>query len=186
MALELYVELADNLITGTMPSSLAKFESLPLILTGNKISGIQNDVCSKKNWFHGDVANYGCDAILCQPGTFSEVGRQTSPDTACQPWESNTFAPYFGSTACYKENGETVLTERQILEKFYMEAGRLNWKISENWLSDRLPICSWQGIDCTTINGSPHITGIQVEANLLSGSISLYIFLIPHLKLLNL
>jgi Leucine-rich repeat (LRR) protein len=184
--MELFVELSDNVITGTLPSSLAKFESLSLLLTGNKISGIHKDICSKKSWMRGDVANFGCDAILCPPGAYSELGRQSSTDTACESCQSNTFAPYYGSTACYKENGEMVLTERQILEKFYIEAGGANWKSSENWLSDRLPICSWHGINCTTIDGSPHVTGIQLEGNQLSGVISSYIFLIPHLKVLNL
>ncbi len=183
---ELYVELADNLITGTIPSSLAKFESLSIILTGNKISGIENDICSKTNWLNGEVGNYGCDAILCPPGSYSELGRQSSLDSACHPCENDTDAPFFGSVACYNKNGEMVLTERKILEKFYVEAGGSNWKSSENWLSDNLPICSWWGINCTTIDGTPHVTGIQLGENQLTGTVSPYIFLIPHLKILNL
>jgi Leucine-rich repeat (LRR) protein len=184
--MDLYIDLSDNRITGTLPSSLTKIESLSLLLTGNKIAGIHNDLCSKRSWMRGDVANFGCDAILCPPGTYSELGRQSSPETACESCGSNAFAPYYGSTVCYRENGEMVLTERQILENFYVEAGGSNWKFSENWLSDRLPHCSWHGINCTTINGSPHVTSIQLEGNQLSGVISSYIFLMPHLKVLNL
>lgn len=182
----LFVQLANNLITGTVPASLAQIDSLMITLTGNKITGISDGLCSKTSWLFGEVGQYGCDAILCPVDSYSELGRQSSPDTACKKCDSNTYAPYFGSVACYNENGEMVLTERQILEKFYIEAGGQNWKSSENWLSDNVSVCSWRGINCTTIDGAPHVIGLNLGANQLTGTISWYIFALPYLKILDL
>ena len=81
---EIYVELVDNVISGTVPASLAQFDELRITLKGNKISGIADALCSISGWMGGEVEQYGYNIILCPMDSYSEIERQSNSDTACK------------------------------------------------------------------------------------------------------
>uniref|UniRef100_A0A7S1Y4K1 Leucine-rich repeat-containing N-terminal plant-type domain-containing protein n=1 Tax=Grammatophora oceanica TaxID=210454 RepID=A0A7S1Y4K1_9STRA len=80
------VDLSDNQLHGLIPFTLLRFDKLTLYLKNNDISGYggsENEFCAKSRWNDGTVRDYGCDAIMCEPGTFSPIGRQRDEETAC-------------------------------------------------------------------------------------------------------
>lgn len=92
------IDLSNNKITGTVPSSLARFDNLKLYLRGNKIEGLPGVLCDKSNWMSGDVGKFGCDALLCAPGTSNFDGRHSSRSPGCATCpEADDF---FGQAAC--------------------------------------------------------------------------------------
>jgi Leucine-rich repeat (LRR) protein len=94
------VDMSGNRLSGVVPAELSRFESLRLYLSGNNIVGIDSRLCSKDTWFFGDVGQFGCDGILCPPGSFNVFGRQISIDYPCEICSSSS---YFGATKCVPE-----------------------------------------------------------------------------------
>lgn len=95
------INLSSNLLSGKVPVSLAQFDHLEIDLTANRIAGIHNGLCHKKKWMDGLVGEYGCDAILCPKGTYSERGRQESEAETCLPCRGGEeYGPYLGATDC--------------------------------------------------------------------------------------
>lgn len=91
------VDMSGNRLTGIVPSELSRFERIRLYLSDNDIVGVDSSLCSKDGWFFGDVGQFGCDGILCPPGSFSVFGRQISIDYPCEICPSSSF---FGATQC--------------------------------------------------------------------------------------
>ncbi len=109
----LIIGLSDNELSGTVPSTLAKFENLFISLGGNGITGIDQSLCNKSSWMNGDVAKFGCDAILCPEGTNSTLGRMRAEFNKCFPCKNSLLSlPYMGSTKC-------VLSQQKILSYFW-------------------------------------------------------------------
>lgn len=94
------VDMSGNHFTGVVPAELSRFQALRLYLSGNSIQGIDSNLCSQDGWFFGDVGEFGCDGILCPPGSFNVFGRQISTGFPC---ESCTQSSYFGATKCDPE-----------------------------------------------------------------------------------
>ena len=184
--LTIYVDLLDNALTGIIPSTLSEFNSMKLLLKGNKISGIAEELCSKNDWMEGEVGDYGCSAILCPSDFYSEIGRQASGSTPCVVCGTDTFATYFGSVACTDQNGDLVMSERQILEQFYNALDGPNWRHTDEWLIQETSVCNWYGITCSEIDGAERITTISLEKNLLVGTVPPSIFRLTHLSILAL
>lgn len=95
------IDLSNNKITGSVPAALGRFDDLSLYLRGNKIDGVPSVLCNKSNWMGGDVGKFGCDALVCAPGTSNFDGRHSerSPGCAACP-EADSF---FGQAECLTE-----------------------------------------------------------------------------------
>eukprot|EP00545_Synedropsis_sp_CCMP1620_P002938 CAMPEP_0119010574 /NCGR_PEP_ID=MMETSP1176-20130426/5107_1 /TAXON_ID=265551 /ORGANISM="Synedropsis recta cf, Strain CCMP1620" /LENGTH=517 /DNA_ID=CAMNT_0006963259 /DNA_START=96 /DNA_END=1649 /DNA_ORIENTATION=- len=91
------VDMSGNDFTGVIPAALSRFSALRLYLSGNSIQGIDSNLCSQDGWFFGDVGEFGCDGILCPPGSFNVFGRQISVGFPC---ERCTQSNFFGATKC--------------------------------------------------------------------------------------
>lgn len=128
-----------------------------MYLQQNHISSIQEtcDVVITGS----DLDAVGCDALLCAPGTYNDLGRSTSQDDPCLRCGVSEGTPYFGSVAC----GETaVLTEEDAIKLIYSSCNGLQWVSRTSWLSDTIPFCQWEGITCSQ-DGS--VTGISLRSN---------------------
>lgn len=90
------VRLSHNQLTGVVPQELDRFADMSLYLSGNQILGLPVVLCDNKEWNNGDVGDFGCDAILCKPGSSNSLGRRTR-DLPCQPCFT---ASYYGDTSC--------------------------------------------------------------------------------------
>lgn len=92
----LLLNLAQNVLTGVVPEELERFDNLSLFARDNRILGMPLSLCNKEQWNKGEVRDYGCDAILCKPGTSNRHGRHRpgSPCTECGD------ARYYGETLC--------------------------------------------------------------------------------------
>jgi hypothetical protein len=95
---KIVVDLSNNRIEGAVPRELARLSRMTIHLNDNKISGIDEELCSMVGWNDFEVQRYRCNGILCPVGSSSVAGRQTSTTTACTPCEKAT---YMGSTACF-------------------------------------------------------------------------------------
>lgn len=93
----LSVDFSGNDLTGVVPPELSRFQQFRLYLIRNKIDGVDSQLCSQSQWFRGEVGEFGCNAILCPPGTFGVFGRQISNEYPCNPCET---AGFFGQSKC--------------------------------------------------------------------------------------
>lgn len=105
------INLSNNQVTGRVPVELERFEDLTLYLRGNQISGVPDDLCEKTNWNGGDVGKYGCDAILCPPGTFGFVGRARD-DEPCVGCRDEILV--YGQTECENLSSAFVLVRMSL------------------------------------------------------------------------
>jgi len=94
----IYLDVSDNSLTGVIPADLARFTDMTILLRNNQIDEIPPALCDLKEWNGGDVEAFGCDGLLCPPGSASELGRasrkQDSECVACPATQA------FGQTAC--------------------------------------------------------------------------------------
>jgi hypothetical protein len=91
------IGLSRNQLTGVVPEEFERFGDMALYLTDNNILGLPLTLCDNDDWNNGDVGDFGCDGILCKPGTFNEVGRRRRSGSSCRRCASAT---YYGVTAC--------------------------------------------------------------------------------------
>ena len=100
--------------------SLSLFRSL----ADNRITELPNVLCDDDDEFMdglvGELDENKCDAILCPPGTYSAVGRQTQVGVLCQECPGETElekkeqAPFYGQLKCKR-----ISEERKILEELH-------------------------------------------------------------------
>ncbi|CAB9517379.1 Leucine rich repeat N-terminal domain [Seminavis robusta] len=171
--------MKNNKISGTIPSSLKRFDSLDIDLTGNQIEGISNDLCHKNGWMKGEVGIIGsCDAIVCPQGYYNEHGRQKSAESPCTSCKDLSKSPYLGQTQCRSFEGE-----RGALNLLYSATGGKHWTSSDKWSTDA-PVCSWEGIECG--DGSPEddtgVTAIKLEKKNLAGSLPTALWSLPSIR----
>jgi len=96
----LSINLSENRIVGTLPSTLTRFTTLNIDLRDNFIEGIDPPLCQMKQWNGGLVGKYGCDALLC-PKDYSAVkGKRVADQPVCEPCAS---ALNYGSSSCHRE-----------------------------------------------------------------------------------
>jgi len=183
------IDMSSNLITGAIPPDFDDFASLFLNLAGNKITNVPTEICDDDDEFMdglvGSLTTNKCDAILCRPGTFTPVGRQTEINETCTPCSGGeSQAPYYGSTECKAVSGE-----RETLQKIY----KLIFTESSDdkyWMTDN-PICTWAGITCNGDDSDDEgVIEIDLESNSLVADdideVSKLFFSLPNLRLLNL
>jgi len=100
---KLVVDLSNNALKGTVPASLRRLEDLTIYLRENQISAIPDELCEKSGWMDGDVGKYGCDAIMCAPGTSTYLGRYNVDADKCV--SCSTAVPvWYGQTDCPGRN----------------------------------------------------------------------------------
>uniref|UniRef100_A0A7S3DR25 Leucine-rich repeat-containing N-terminal plant-type domain-containing protein n=1 Tax=Entomoneis paludosa TaxID=265537 RepID=A0A7S3DR25_9STRA len=92
------VDLSNNRLTGQVPEALGRFDKMTLALQQNQITDLPTSLCGKEDWNDGDVAIYGCDGIMCAPGTSTLDGRHTTgkPCVACPQADPD----FFGQALC--------------------------------------------------------------------------------------
>jgi len=180
------VMLSDNKLDGNIPESWAsRFASLELDLTGNRISGIHNSICAKTEWNNGNVNLYSCDAVLCPPGKFNEIGRQTGSGSVCRDCANQGSVQYYGSKTCSDSANAAIQESSQLgmLQKFFHSTNGNDWTNNAGWTSSTDPCNGWYGVQCDT-NGK--VSSIELENNGLNGSPSSAIFQLTSLRFLNL
>lgn len=176
------IDLQNNLISGTVPRELDRFELLDIDLTGNKIEVLPQELCAMDGWMQGDVHEVGdCSAILCPGGTFNQFGR-ASPEVACEPCAEGPSMQFLGSTQC-----ESLISERDILMKLYMDTGGDFWT-NASWWNTEAPICSWFGVMCNAedLQGTRGVTTINLASNSLMGTLPSEIWTLPSLHSIQL
>mmetsp|Transcript_4404 Transcript_4404/g.9313 ORF Transcript_4404/g.9313 Transcript_4404/m.9313 type:complete len:489 (-) Transcript_4404:323-1789(-) len=103
------VYLSNNKLSGRIPRELERFEKLHLEVQGNRINEIPDELCQKNEWMLGQVADFGCDAILCPKGSFAESGRRESLDNPCTKCpHGEEDAPHLGSLDCDSKPSEAA------------------------------------------------------------------------------
>eukprot|EP00980_Cylindrotheca_fusiformis_P015861 scaffold4637_cov128-Cylindrotheca_fusiformis.AAC.32 len=182
---QILVDLSYNNINGTIPKELGEFSDLQLLLAGNSIDGIPDEICNKRAWFNGEVAA-GCDAILCPKGTFNEFGRRTDSETPCHPCTYPGSSLFFGSTECGPVLVEEF-TDRDMLKELYDAAGGSNWKNQNGWNRDDSNECDWFGITCEPNGqlGAMVVTEINLASNNLDGIIPSILYHMEDLRKLD-
>jgi len=106
---------------------------------------------------------FGCDAVLCRPGTFSIHGHATL-HSACRPCptseegeaQSPPESKILGRTSCKGVefihgdfNGDGVLSPREILRIFYVDTLGRFWGLDfQKWSDMTVNECSLTGITC--------------------------------------
>jgi Leucine-rich repeat (LRR) protein len=115
---KVHVDLASNQLTGGLPQDLHRFETMTIYLRDNRINELSDEFCEKSKWNGGDVDHFGCNAILCPPGTATAIGRQSMAriESPCARCENRNFE-YYGMTDCEPESSSasTVGTRNNFL-----------------------------------------------------------------------
>lgn len=187
------IGLSENLLTGSLPTSLLKFTSLYLDVTGNQITEVDPKFCHQGAWMSGLVEELGCDALLCPENTWNVDGRATQ-DLNCTECASSSF---FGATVC-----ETVpvplMQDWVALAKLYQALDGPHWNNTQGWTeldalldtsnwedmnATSLNVCLWHGIDCES---GESVKGIVLKNNGLVGTLPTEIFSMTELKVLDL
>ena len=192
------VGLKNNQLTGTVPESFLKFNNLQLDVTGNSITGFGGDMCDDQDsrdissWMGGKVELFGCDAILCPDGYYTDTGRQESEDEKCKVCDAGTDGK-MGATDC---ESDTVTTseELQILAEFYLTLGGKKWDQGSGWeemseienpadvtlpsyTDNGLDGCKFLGVSCEDGN----VVGISLPNNGLEGIVPDSFWTLPKL-----
>ncbi len=206
------IGLTNNRLTGSLPLVLNRFQYLDIDLVGNSISLIPISFCNNHDWMSGLVNSYGCNAILCEVGTYNDYGRQMSDATPCvdciqQPSE------FWGATSCGSPNNSTSSSTgsssppsstdvRYALATFYQNLQGSQWSNQSGWgqigeflknfqLSDlgtsanfsASSVCTgWTGIKCDSSN---NVIEIALPQNGLAGTIPTEIGEIKSLRALD-
>ena len=106
------LRLAKNQLTGVVPQELDRFNDMTIYLSGNQILGLPVVLCANTQWNNGEVGKYGCDAILCKPGSSNSQGRRT-PEDKCRPCKA---AMYYGDTSCQSKHSSASLVGAGLLD----------------------------------------------------------------------
>lgn len=170
------ITISHNLLTGEVPTELLVLDDLNIEMEGNKITEFDERFCDQLTWMKGLVGTYGCDAFMCEPGYYSEFGRQNTTDSACKKCDLTADQdpnPYWGSTSC-----EGVVDEKEILELFYSELKGEGWYNNDGWTKTD-DYCSWYGVEC---RDGTTVQAIRLGANNLVGTPPEELF---HLKQLH-
>lgn len=152
-------DLSQNELSGAVPEGLNVFQKLNINLAGNDITAIPPGLCALGGWMEGVVGQLQtCDAIMCAPGSYNSLGRQTSATSVCQPCTTGDSVTNYGSMHC---GDASTTAERDILTRFYKELNGDKWLSRSNWLSDN-GVCTWFGVTC---NDDLSIVEIKLASN---------------------
>ena len=158
-----FADLSSNQLTGVVPEIIAKLNTV--FLKDNEITGINPANC--------ETIPFGCDAVMCPPGRFNSIGRQTSFDTPCQTCRVEDAAEFYGSIDC-EDIGtppEEPLTpsplqsndhDRVVLQQVYRACRGEFWTDSSGWMEVESSPCDWSGISC---NAKEEVTSISLRSH---------------------
>ena len=168
------VDLFNNKLTGTFGAKrLNEFYKMNLDITDNEFTGIDKNLCVKDIWNSGAVGVYGCDAFLCEIGSWAPKGRSTDARTCTKGCASATF---MGSNNCDGDKKRALMDLYDALNgDFWIEN---NW----NQISDE---CKWTGISCTE-DADRNIRAIDLSGMKMMGNVPSSIFAIDGLEYLDL
>ena len=195
-AVNITVDLSNNMLEGGIPVEWGNRSHLAVYLANNRMNEpIPTDLCANEGW--KDALGYmetlstssSCDFILCPPGTWSPVGRETNTDacTVCDDDDDddlNLSEMYYGSTKCGDSSPlynfsspqlESLERERNALVAFYKATnGPESWIQNDNWelydlitpsASTSWNICHWFGVRCEKVNGTLTVVELRLENN---------------------
>jgi len=151
-----YADLAENSLVSSIPVGLKSIFS-KVYLQNNKITSV-DQICESA-LKGSNLEFFGCDAILCSPGTYNYLGRSQSYDNPCEQCNISGGAQFFGSTSC---EAPKELNPKDAIELIYSSCGGPNWISSTNWMSGNVPVCQWEGIQCS---GDGSIVEISLRSN---------------------
>ena len=82
------------------PDFCCRLDQLVIYLRDNQFTKLDPSLCDNNNqgWNLRTVQMYGCDAIMCPPGTANYHGRRSGESSPCLPCESNTNL--YGQITC--------------------------------------------------------------------------------------
>ena len=60
----LRVDLVNNYVRGSIRTSIVQLSDLRLLLSGNFIDEVPQEICDSRSWVNGLLAS-GCDFLLC-------------------------------------------------------------------------------------------------------------------------
>lgn len=143
------------------------------------ISGFPSDFCAAE--LGAAYVEYGCNAFLCEPGTFSAIGRAVSNETSCAACPE---AIYYGSTTCGED--KTKVDEKSILAKLYQSCRGELWDENRNWLDNDQSICKWAGVRCAKNGFRETVEALELGANNLRGIPPTELYTLPNLLSLSL
>lgn len=111
---------------------------------------IPQSLCTHGKVNGGRTAQFGCDAILCPRGTYSEQGMATSSGGcrkcpgACRKCPPGQTTIYIGSTECMK------LDQKDILLMFFDVLDGDKWpdEYTKSWKDGDPSVCQWEGVTC--------------------------------------
>ena len=141
----LWLDASLNILSGTIPVSLGSSCMLKdLRLHGNRLNNhIPQSLCNNANVNGGRTVKYGCNAILCLLGTFSDHGVATDPG-GCKKCPQGQTTIYLGSTECIK------LDQNDLLSMLFDVLDGDNWPddFKKGWKEDKISVCQWAGVIC--------------------------------------
>ena len=181
-AIPVSIDLTNNQLTGGLPASLARLQSLELYVGGNFLTEpIPSGICRQAGWMKSQVGSLGCNAILCPPNTYQpNQGRQMSNTITCQDCPNDETTKYYGSFACSTIREQNEREERHVLEELYKNTNGDGWTNNDGWMDPNVSICDWYGIDCESLESSTSILSIRLVSNGLSGQLPNSIFTSLH------
>lgn len=187
-----YVDISSNSISGELPGILARLAIDGIYFSDNQISSISDNLCDES--LSPLTQKYQCNAILCPPKTYNELGKQKSDETPCRECPDKEF---YGASHCGDSDdsgpvGPEDISERQarkemkILQRFYDAMGGDAWENNDNWNDQEVSICEWFGIRCvdSTDDDDDSVQYILLSSNNLVGDLPSYIFSLVNLDTL--
>jgi len=93
-------DLSSNRLSGSVPTQLDRFDQLVIYLRDNKFTELSPTLCDSDNggWNLRGVELFGCDALMCPPGTANYRGRMSAENNPCMACDSNTDK--YGQITC--------------------------------------------------------------------------------------
>lgn len=140
--------LSHNELTGALPSEIGNLEDLDWLIVGN--NALSGPLRLSLAELELGVLGYA-NTDLCIPA-----------DNTFQQWLDSI--PRHESTQLYCAD----LTDREILERFYVAAGGPNWVNKYFWLTDE-PLERWYGV---STDSAGRVVGLSLIRNNLTGAVA--------------
>jgi hypothetical protein len=141
-----WFDASHNHLYGTIPASFGTSKSIKDFRLANNMiyDPVPQSLCANQNVNGGLTKQYGCDAVICSLGSFSDIGHATDADAGCKPCPEGETNLYLGSTTC------RVFSFTEIMSLFFDVMNGDSWPGSHktNWRDLSVDSCSWAGIAC--------------------------------------
>ncbi|CAJ1962316.1 unnamed protein product [Cylindrotheca closterium] len=110
-----WFDVSSNKLSGTISPTFGASRSLHDFRVGNNriYAPIPPSLCKNVHINGGLTATYGCDAIVCPLGTFSETGHAIDTNPGCLACPEGLTSIYLGAIRC------ELISDHDILNMFY-------------------------------------------------------------------